>query len=95
MKVKNINGTSDNTCHCGSWMDHWKKFGGQSINYCPVENCLAKAEVGAHVQKEGSAENRWFIIPLCRKHNGETGQSLNIGDAWPLVSANVSETCGK
>ncbi len=26
MKIKNINGTSDNTCTCGSWLKHWEKL---------------------------------------------------------------------
>src|SRR5437667_3135285 len=43
MKVNNVNGTSDSSCKCGSWLDHWKKFGGGSVpTYCPVEQCLEK-----------------------------------------------------
>jgi hypothetical protein len=95
MKVKNINGTSQNTCKCGSWLNHWKKFSGQSIIYCPVDNCLEMIEVGAHVQKDSSTDSSWYIIPLCKKHNGETGKALNISDSVMLVSANVSSTCGK
>ncbi len=96
MRVKNINGTSDNTCKCGTWLDHWKKFSGQSLpSYCPESACLQKPEVGAHVQKDGSTDTSWYIVPLCKKHNGETGKSLDIGDSVKLASANVSATCGK
>lgn len=95
MKVKNINGTSDNTCSCGSWLDHWKKFSRQSLTYCPVKDCLGKIEVGAHVQKDSATDSSWYIIPLCEKHNGETGKSLSVNDTVTLVSANVSKTCGK
>jgi hypothetical protein len=28
MTVYNINGTSDNTCKCGSWLAHWKNYSG-------------------------------------------------------------------
>ena len=96
MKVNNINGTSQNTCKCGSWLDHWKKFSGQSLpTYCPVSGCYQKPEVGAHVQKDSSTDSSWYIVPLCKTHNGEKGKSLSIGDYTTLVSANVSETCGK
>ena len=30
MKVKNLNGTSQRTCKCGSWLKHWEKFSGRS-----------------------------------------------------------------
>jgi hypothetical protein len=95
MKVRNINGTSDKTCKCGSWFDHWRYFSGQAITYCPVESCMDKVEVGAHVQKDSTTDKSWYIIPLCKKHNGKTGESLDIGNAWKPVSANVSITCGK
>jgi hypothetical protein len=95
MKVKNINGTTDNTCKCGSWLDHWVKFSGKSLpNYCPEKTCVQKPEVGAHVQKDNSNDTNWYIIPLCKTHNGEKDKSLDVGDIT-LVSANVSQTCGK
>jgi len=96
MKVNNINGTSDNTCKCGSWLAHWKKFSGQALsNYCSETTCIKKPEVGAHVQKDVSTDKSWYIVPLCSTHNAETGKSLIIGDSVALVSANVSSTCGK
>jgi hypothetical protein len=96
VKVNNINGTSDKACPCGSWLDHWKNFSGQSVPaYCPEDSCLQKPEVGAHVQKDSSTDRNWYIVPLCKKHNGETGKSLNVSNHIALVSANVKETCGK
>jgi hypothetical protein len=96
MKLNNVNGTSDNSCKCGSWLDHWKKFGGGSVpQYCPETKCIQAPEVGAHVQKDSSTDRAWYIIPLCKKHNGETGKSLEVSDYIALVPANVSETCGK
>ena len=96
MKVKNINGTSDNICKCGSWLNHWKNFSGQAIpTDCPEEKCIQRTEVGAHVQKDSFTDNSWYIIPLCKKHNGQTGQSITINYSVKLVPANVSSTCGK
>ena len=94
MIVKNINGTSDSTCKCGTWLEHWKRFGGGSIcTYCPETKCVQKPEVGAHVQKE--SDSSWYIIPLCGTHNSQSGQSLDISDYIKLVPANVSMTCGR
>lgn len=96
MKVRNINGTSAHICNCGSWLSHWLNFSGQTLpSYCPVENCYQKPEVGAHVQKDNLADSNWYIVPLCKTHNGETGNTLTISDTTSLVSANVSNTCGK
>lgn len=94
MKVKNINGTTDNTCRCGTWIDHWKNYSSQALSkYCSEEQCPEKPEVGAHVQKDNSSDSSWYIVPLCKKHNGETNKSIDIGNV-ELVDANVSQTCG-
>ncbi len=96
MKVKNINGTSDNTCKCGSWLKHWLNFSGQSLpSYCPEKSCTNKPEVGAHVQKDSASDSSWYIIPLCKKCNAKYGQEIEISDSVKLVSANVSLTCAK
>lgn len=97
MEVKNINGMDDNTCKCASWLDHWKNFGeGRFIPaFCPVRKCLEKPEIGARVQKDGFTDDSWYIVPLCKLHNGKTGESISISDLVELVSANVSSTCGK
>ncbi len=96
MKVNNVNGTSDNTCKCISWLAHWKNFGGGTVpNYCSEKSCTTKPTVGAHVQKESSTHRGWYIVPLCDAHNKQTGKSLELVDSAVLVSANVSQTCGK
>lgn len=96
MKVKNINGTSAKTCKCGSWLDHWKKFSGQPLPAnCAEVTCSQKPEVGAHVQKDSATDSNWYIVPLCKTHNAQTGKSLDIRDSVKLASANVSQTCGK
>lgn len=95
MKIKNINGTSDNSCKCGTWLDHWKKFSGQSLpTDCPEVSCRNSPEVGAHVQKDLSSDSSWYIVPLCKTHN-KAAETLAISDSIKLVSANVAETCGK
>lgn len=95
MKVKNINGTSEHTCKCGSWLAHWKKFSGQTVTMCVETSCIKTDLVGAHVQKDSVVDSKWYIIPLCSTHNAKKGESITIADSTKLVSANVSETCGR
>lgn len=93
MKVNNINGTSDNSCQCGSWLAHWKKYSRQALpQYCPESTCLKAPTLGAHVQKDSATDRSWYIIPLCAEHN-KSAVSLTVGDWITLVPANVSLTC--
>ena len=95
MQVKNINGTSQNDCKCGSWLEHWKIFSGQQVpKYCSKEKCTEKPTVGAHVQKDSTTDRNWYIVPLCGTHN-KKATSMNISNSVTLVSGNVSETCAK
>jgi len=91
-KIKNINGTFQNTCNCGSWLKHWENFSQRKALYCSEITCLKTNLVGAHVQKADSHDRKWYIVPLCNSHNMATGE-LDIGNT-PLVSANKAETCG-
>lgn len=94
MKVKNINGTSDNVCNCGSWLAHWEKFSNKTAGLCTEKDCIESAEVGAHVQKDSLTDSSWYIVPLCKKHNA-TKDPLDLVGTTTFVSANVSNTCGK
>lgn len=94
MKVKNLNGTSQNKCKCGSWLDHWKNYSKQTANGCVVNSCSNKPEVGGHVQKDSNTDNNWYIIPICKTCNAKKNQTLEISDIVNLVSANVANTCG-
>ena len=98
MKIRNINGTSDNACRCASWLEHWEKYntGKQAVPvFCPVSDCENNPIVGAHVQKDDDSDQSWYIVPLCMTCNSKTGQVLEVSDAIALAPANVSQTCGK
>ncbi|MCK7511822.1 MAG: hypothetical protein MZV70_52425 [Desulfobacterales bacterium] len=86
MKIRNINGTSQKICKCGSWLNHWVNYSGQPVpSYCPEKSCTEKELVGAHVQQESSDDNDWYIYPLCKKHSEATGQSLDVADTYKLA----------
>jgi hypothetical protein len=63
-------------------------------DFCPETSCLNKQLVGAHVQKDSAVDKKWYIVPLCAKHNAKA-ESLEVADWVTLVSANVEETCQK
>ncbi|HDU8491122.1 TPA: hypothetical protein RG418_002112 [Aeromonas hydrophila] len=92
MKVKNIKGTSDNTCKCGSWLKHWEKYSDTKAGLCVEKGCMSEATVGAHVRKDSTTDQSWYIIPLCDSHNKEADEMELFGTPT-LVSANVSKTC--
>jgi len=94
MKVHNLTNTGENTCNCGSWILHWERFSGRPRpQQCVVLGCTQPPQVGGHVQRRtGSAS--WYIIPICRSCNGHSGD-LDVRETVELVSANVSDTCGK
>lgn len=94
MKVKNLNGTTQNKCKCSSWLAHWGNYSGQTANRCVVVSCTNKHTVGGHVQKESTTDSAWYVIPICSDCNNKRGQTLEIHDSVRLVSANVSATCG-
>ncbi|OTA18127.1 hypothetical protein Xbed_03194 [Xenorhabdus beddingii] len=97
MKVKNINGTSDNSCKCeGGWLGHWEKINGYQAGICSVKGCDELATVGAHVKKAEGSDKGWYIVPLCYGHNNAEDKAvLELYPEVDLASANVSETCGK
>jgi hypothetical protein len=90
MKIKNVTGTADKTCACDSWFEHWKTFSGQTITYCPVNGCLARDLVGAHVRLVGDWTT--YIYPLCKAHNQST-EELDTSDAYKLVCSDPKQTC--
>ena len=93
MKVKNINGISDDTCKCESWLEHWEKVRGKKALFCSEKDCVKSELVGAHVQKETSDTN-WYIIPLCKIHSTAV-RELEVAENTVFVSANNVEESQK
>jgi hypothetical protein len=90
-----MNGNAENTCHCESWLDHWKTYSGQRANYCVVKGCGGKPEVGCHVQEGGATDENVYVVPLCRACNDKHGQEMVIFDGVNLVSISWNVTGGR
>ncbi len=93
-KVKIFNGTSDNSCKCDSWLNHWEKFSGLKADLCSEINCVKMEVVGTHVIKLNSDDRKCYIIPLCKEHS-HLFQEIKIDNSVELVSANTNKTCAK
>ena len=74
MYVKNINGSGRHSAPQGysSWLEYWEEKSGLKATYCGAKNCYGTDLVGAHVQKAYSTDNKWYIVPLCRRCNQRT-----------------------
>ena len=94
MKVENIDCTKDNTCKCGSWLQHWKNYSDDSASHCSASGCENPMEVGVNVQKADSHDRDWYIVPFCEAHS-HTTYHVDLVFTTKLVPANTSETCGK
>ncbi|TDX00383.1 hypothetical protein EDB95_1405 [Dinghuibacter silviterrae] len=95
MKIKNISGTSELDCVCGSWLKHWENFSGKTATYCGEQYCTeTKNLVGAHVRRVDISDSNRYILPLCAKHN-KSKEELEVFSKYTLVSANTGETCEK
>ena len=89
--VKNLSGTGQLTCRCGSWIKHWENFTRQKAYLCSATDCRTPADRGGHVIKQNSVDRQHYIVPLCVACNNRT-DTFNISAT--LVSANVQATCG-
>jgi len=93
MIVRNLNGLAQNRYSGTVLLAHWDRFSRQTAYRCFVKGCRNKCTVGGCVQKDGAADENWYIIPLCDDCNRKKSQSLEIWDhvrLIPVSSANVS-----
>lgn len=89
VKVKNLNGTSDNNPPSPylTWKEWWEDKKGRKVGICSCEGCLNRAEVGAHVQKANVSDRKWYIVPLCTRCNVSKKNvefSVNENDLEPV-----------
>lgn len=92
MRVKNLNGTSQKRCNCGSWLRHWHNYCHQVATRCRASGCSNPAHVGAHVVKYDSPDQRHYIVPFCYAHNRQAG-AIELNTHTCLAPANRNLTC--
>lgn len=94
-KWKNKGGTSQRSCSCGSWKQHWMKFSGQTWpNECSILDCHQKATLGAHIYCTNSGSHDEYIVPACDSCNKLT-EEFCLKKSVTLVPASKQKTCDK
>jgi len=91
ISVKNLKGTANLSCGCGSWLKHWENYKNKKAAWCTVVGCNKEATDGSHVKKANSADASTYIAPMCHDHNMATSV-LQVGDG-ALAPANKQKTC--
>ena len=90
VKVKNLHSTSDRKPkNYSSWKEFWKAKKGYWPNECSAGDCSGSADVGAHVKKVNSDDNKWYIVPLCSGCNNRTDE-FNVPE-FRLVPVNDND----
>ena len=88
---KNKVGTSDRTCKCGTWKQHWINNASKTWpRNCSISGCANTATLGAHIINKSVDGEK--IIPSCDACN-KLSNEFDLVDGTILVSANKSETC--
>ena len=87
-KVKNVSGSSRFPVPAGysSWLDYWEQKTGTKKSVCGVVGCSNNNLVGAHVQKVGSSDQKWYITPICADCNKRTDEFDVVWDLVPVPS---------
>ena len=64
---RNKRNTSERTCRCGTWKQHWLNRTGQRWPLsCTVDGCSGLAILGAHIVNDDGVER---IVPMCNSCN--------------------------
>jgi hypothetical protein len=95
MKVKNIPNTSNKTCNCKSWYEHWKKSSKYDKLICSNVNCKNTEPVGAHVKKYNSTDLKHYIVPLCKECNNPNNITIMDIGKTHLARAIKLPTCSQ
>ena len=90
---KNKNGTSNRTCNCGSWKNHWINNSGEKWpDRCSVLGCNNSATLGAHIINNNVSGE--YIVPDCDSCN-QSSYEFDLRVGIKLVPANKQKTCEK
>lgn len=88
---KNKNGTSNRSCKCGSWKQHWINNSDESWpTECSILGCNNSPTLGAHVINSNVSGE--YIIPACDSCN-KLSSEFDLKGGITLISANKQKTC--
>ena len=87
VKVKNLQNTTGRVPVDTSrtWQKFWENKTGAQFTFCSCSDCFELAAVGGHVKKVDMNDDKWYIVPLCRKCNTKSADETYIVDHEKLV----------
>jgi hypothetical protein len=86
-------GTSNRSCACGTWKQHWMNFSNRAWPIkCSLLGCENAPTLGAHLINTSS--NDEYIVPFCDSCN-KIATYFTIEEGSILIRANPSMTCIK
>ena len=103
MKIRNVKGSSKISPKAPSgytsWRNYWESIFGQTLEAGKKYQCPACKEWytrdhfdGCHVQKVGSTDKKWYIIPLCDSCNHTKDEPDADADLLIDVPSNLTIT---
>lgn len=88
---KNKGGTSNRSCNCGTWKQHWLNVSNKIWpSTCSISGCSNTPTLGAHIINLNVSGER--IIPACDSCN-KLVDEFDLKGGVSLVPANKSTTC--
>lgn len=102
MKIKNVKGSSKVSPNppvgYDSWLHYWEFNYGNSLKgikfACPACGIRFSRDRfdGCHVQKVGTTDKKWYIMPLCDSCNHRTDEPEIDGGLLIDVPSNINVT---
>lgn len=90
---KNKKGTSNRSCNCGSWKQHWINCSKKEWpKKCSISECNNSATLGAHIYNTSSSVTGEYIVPACDSCN-KLDSEFSLKGSITLISANKQNTC--
>jgi len=80
-------GNAQKPCGYRTWIDFWEDQAETEAYKCHVKNCYGKDVVGCHVNKCHGDDGTKYIVPLCRKHNGDHNGQFKLHNGAQMVVA--------
>ncbi len=90
---KNKKGTSNRSCKCDSWKQHWiNNLGKDWSDKCSILGCNNKAILGAHIFNTASDVTGEYIVPACDSCN-KLDREFDLKGGITLILANKQKIC--
>lgn len=77
--IKNVNNIYLPVGSHASWYEYWTNSSNQWLICCAERSCTKPISQGAIVQNAETDDDKWYVVPLCRKH-ANCNETLDIGD---------------